>query len=106
MHRQVGVLKMGPHGLARRGVLVRHLVMPAQLDESAEIFRWLASLSTDTYVNIMGQYHPAYQVGLQTGHGGVKYPEIDRHIRRDEMLAAYGAARDAGLWRFDERWLC
>lgn len=64
MHRQVGELRFGTNGLARRGVLVRHLVMPGQTDESAEIFRWLADeISPDTYVNIMGQYRPEYEVG-------------------------------------------
>ncbi len=64
MHRQVGELRFGPDGLARRGLLVRHLVMPGQLDEASSIFRWLAEeISPDTYVNIMGQYRPAYEVG-------------------------------------------
>src|SRR5262249_56739151 len=64
MHRQVGVLRFGPEGLARRGVLVRHLVMPGQEEEAAAIFEWLArEVSPDTYVNVMGQYPPRYQGG-------------------------------------------
>jgi putative pyruvate formate lyase activating enzyme len=99
MHRQVGILRFGPDGLARRGVLVRHLVMPGQEEEAAAIFRWLADeLSPDTYVNIMGQYRPEYRVG-----DGERYAAIDRRTRPDEMAAAFGAARRAGLWRFDER---
>ncbi len=99
MHRQVGVLRFGPDGLARRGVLVRHLVMPGLVDESAEIFCWLASeLSVDTYVNIMGQYRPEHRVP-----DNPRYVDIDRCPRPDEMEAAYAAARTAGLWRFDRR---
>jgi len=105
MHRQVGVLKFGPDGLARRGVLVRHLVMPEQSAETEEICRWLAEeISSDTYINIMGQYRPAYEVG-QISRDGVpaKYTEINRPPRRDELARAYDAARRAGLWRLDER---
>jgi putative pyruvate formate lyase activating enzyme len=104
MHRQVGPLKTGPDGLARRGVLVRHLVMPGQTEEAAAIFEWLArEVSHDTYVNIMGQYRPEYQVGEIAANGSVKYPEIRRRPTAEEMAAAYAAARRAGLWRFDER---
>jgi putative pyruvate formate lyase activating enzyme len=103
MHRQVGPLKFGRNGLARRGVLVRHLVMPGQLDQSTAIFRWLADLSPDTYVNIMGQYHPEYEVGQIASGGGRKYPEINCRTNAGALTAAYEAARTAGLWRFDER---
>jgi putative pyruvate formate lyase activating enzyme len=104
MHRQVGPLRFGPDGLARRGVLVRHLVMPGQEDEAAAIFDWLArEVSPDTYVNLMGQYRPDYQVGQLARNGGTKYAGIDRRPRADEMAAAYASARRAGLWRFDER---
>ncbi len=99
MHRQVGVLRVGPDALARRGLLVRHLVMPNQLDESAAIFEWLADeVSPDTYVNIMGQYRPEHRVP-----GNERYADINRRPSRDEMERAYQAAADAGLWRFDER---
>ena len=68
MHRQVGPLLLDDSGLARRGVLVRHLVMPGLLDESAEIFRYLAEqVSPDTYVNVMGQYRPEYRSGDYPG---------------------------------------
>ena len=104
MHRQVGPLKLGPDGLARRGVLVRHLVMPGQEDEAAAIFDWLArEVSPDTYVNIMGQYRPDYQVGRIAANGTAKHPEIDRAPRPEEIESAFAAARRAGLWRFDER---
>ncbi len=106
MHRQVGVLKFGPDGLARRGVLVRHLMMPGQSAEAEAIFRWLADeVSPDTYVNIMGQYRPEYGVGQVAGDGlPAKYAEIDRSPAGEELERAHAAARRAGLWRFDERW--
>jgi len=104
MHRQVGPLKFGPDGVARRGVLIRHLVMPGQLDETSAIFNWLANeLSPDTFVNIMGQYRPAYEVGRIAQDDERKYAEIGRCPTLDELKAAYRAARDAGLWRFDQR---
>ena len=112
MHRQVGVLRFTADGLACRGVLVRHLVIPGRGEESAAIFRWLASeLSPDTFVNIMAQYHPAYQVGRSrdagTGDGAGRaarrpaYADIDRCPTASELQAAYEAARSAGLSRFD-----
>lgn len=100
MHRQVGPLRFGPDGLARRGVLVRYLVMPGQLDEAEAIFRWLATvLSGDTYVNIMDQYRPAYEVAQNP-----KYNAINRRPTSDELTKARQLATNAGLWRFDERW--
>jgi len=104
MHRQVGPLRFGPDGLARRGVLVRHLVMPGQTDEAAAIFDWLArELSPDTYVNVMGQYRPDYQVGTLAANGTPRHLDIARTPTRAEMADAYDVARRAGLWRFDER---
>ncbi|MBW3600977.1 MAG: radical SAM protein [Planctomycetes bacterium] len=104
MHRQVGPLKFGPDGLARRGVLVRHLVMPDQLEEAEAIFHWLAEeISPDTYVNIMGQYRPEYEVGQVARNGTPKYDEIGRRPGGDELAHAFAVARRAGLWRFDER---
>lgn len=102
MHRQVGVLRFGREGLARRGVLVRHLVMPGQAEQSASILRWLAEeLSPDTFVNIMEQYRPCHRVGTPDGTGCRQFGEIDRRPTPDEFEAVYGAARQAGLWRFD-----
>jgi putative pyruvate formate lyase activating enzyme len=100
MQRQVGALRFGRDGVARRGVLVRHLVMPGYVAESAAIFRWLHdSLSPDTYINIMGQYRPEHRVP-----GAERYGDIDRRPNRNEMAAAFEAASAAGLWRFDKRW--
>jgi len=101
MHRQVGDLRFGPDGLARRGLLIRHLVMPGQTDETAAIMQWLAEeISPDTCVNLMAQYRPAYEVGKIARDGRPKYAEIDRRPTREEMEDAHAAARDAGLWRF------
>jgi len=98
MHRQVGPLVFDEQGLALRGVLVRHLVMPNGLAGTREIMRWLArEVSADTYVNIMDQYHPA---GM--AH---RYPAINRPITSQEYEEALAAAQEAGLWRFDVRWL-
>lgn len=88
--------------LARRGLLLRHLVMPGKADEASAIFQWLAQeISEDSYVNIMGQYRPVPLVN-DTGSKG-KYKDIDRRPSSEEIRAAYMAAREAGLWRFDER---
>jgi putative pyruvate formate lyase activating enzyme len=104
MHRQVGPLRFGPDGVARRGVLVRHLVMPGQTEEAAAIFEWLArEVSPDTYVNIMTQYRPEHLVGKPDAGGKVRYGSINRRPSWEEIEAAYAAARRAGLWRFDER---
>ncbi len=90
---------MGSDGLARRGLIVRHLVMPGQEEEAAAIFRWLADeLSPDTYVNVMGQYRPEYKVTKTA-----RYQDIDHSPLPNEMQAAVAAAREAGLWRLDSR---
>jgi putative pyruvate formate lyase activating enzyme len=100
MHRQVGALEIDGEGLARRGVLVRHLVMPDSVEDSAHIFRWLASdISPDTYVNVMDQYHPDGRVLREPG----KFPTLTRPLREAEHEAALEAARAAGLRRIDVR---
>ena len=97
MHRQVGVLKVDENGLAKRGVLVRHLVMPGMVDETKAIMQFLASLSPDSYVNIMDQYYPSGKVA------STKYGEINRHLNRKEYQDSLAAAREAGVWRIDKR---
>jgi putative pyruvate formate lyase activating enzyme len=98
MHRQVGPLVTDEHGLAKRGLLVRHLVMPGMLEETRQIMAWLAGeLSPDTYVNVMAQYYPAGAVSAE------KYPEINRKLLREEYDEAVRIARGAGLRRLDER---
>ncbi len=110
MHRQVGDLVFTSDGVACRGLLVRHLVMPQQVDESAAIFRWLAEeVSPDTFINIMAQYHPDYLVTtpavgeLDPESPHDSYADIARSTDDAELEAAYEAARSAGLWRFDKR---
>jgi putative pyruvate formate lyase activating enzyme len=95
MHRQVGDLVIGADGLACRGLLVRHLVMPGRIAGTREIMRYLASLSPDTYVNVMDQYYPAWQVSRE------RFPEINRGVTSQEYGEAMRAAREAGLHRFD-----
>ena len=98
MHRQVGSLVVDENGLARRGVLVRHLVMPDNTEDARKVMGFLArEVSPDTYVNIMSQYRPAGKVGRE------KYPEINRGISTEEMGAAFAIAREEGLHRFDRR---
>lgn len=97
MQEQVGALRVNEEGLALRGVLVRHLVMPGMLDDTREIMGWLAGLSRDTYVNVMGQYRPA---GKTARAGG----DLGRRVSEDEMALAFAHASTAGLWRLDERW--
>ena len=73
--------------------------MPGALEESRQIFRWLAEdVSPDTYVNVMDQYYPAGSV-LETD----RYPELRRKLRPDEYRQGMAIAREAGLWRLDER---
>jgi len=99
MRTQVGDLVVASDGLAVRGLLVRHLVMPGQTNEAAAIFNWLADeVSPDTYVDIMAQYRPEHRVP-----GSERYADIGRRPSSHEIQAAYRAATEAGLWRFDER---
>lgn len=97
MHNQVGSLKMDDKGLAKRGVLVRHLVMPGMLAETRQILHFLAEeVSPDTYVNLMAQYYPAGKVTAR------KYSEINRPLSGSEYEVALQIAHQAGL-RLDQR---
>jgi putative pyruvate formate lyase activating enzyme len=99
MHAQVGALKVDAEGVALRGILLRHLVMPGMLDETRAIVDWIAQeVSRDTYVNVMDQYRPAWRARTP------KFVEINRPITRGEFAQAVQSARDAGLWRLDARW--
>ena len=79
-HRQIGPLVTDEHGIAVRGVLLRHLVMPG---------------GSDTYVNLMAQYHPACRVSE------TEYPEINRCITQSEFRQALDSFHAAGLVRLD-----
>jgi len=96
MHRQVGDLVLDEEGIARRGLLVRHLVLPHNLAGTAKIIKFLASqISPNTYVNIMDQYHPCGQVEAGS--------PLARRITPQEYEQALAAAREAGLTRLDKR---
>ena len=100
MHRQVGDLVIGDDGLAKRGLLVRHLVMPGELEETRQILTWLAEeISPRTYVNVMDQYYPAGRVVEDEK----RYAHLARRLTADEHLAALRIAREAGLLRIDVR---
>jgi putative pyruvate formate lyase activating enzyme len=97
MYEQVGPLQFDDHGLATRGVLIRHLVMPGGLDETRAILEWVAEdLGRDAYVNLMDQYYPAGRVGRES------FPEINRRLTPQEFDEARRAAVALGL-RLDER---
>lgn len=103
MHCQVGPLQIeqkGPRaGLARRGVLVRHLVMPGCLEDTRNICRWLCQeFGPQVYLNIMGQYYPAGLVLEST-----RYPALARRLQPDELQAALRIARQEGITRLDYR---
>jgi len=90
MHRQVGDLRMDERGIARRGLLVRHLVMPNDVAGTREVMRFLAEqVSRDTYVNVMAQYRPCYRASSD--------PKIGRRLSRTEHERALSWAREAGL---------
>jgi len=98
MQRQVGDLVFDETGLARRGVLVRHLVMPDNAEDSRHIMRFLArEISPHTYVNIMDQYRPAWKVTEN------RYREINRRVTSGEVRETVRLAQEEGLHRFDTR---
>jgi putative pyruvate formate lyase activating enzyme len=112
MHAQVGDLCFTADGLAKKGLLVRHLVMPGKEAEGEQIMRWLAEeVSQDCFVNIMEQYHPDAHVGKSKRAGrpsqaanvdeqDVRYAEINRAVGAEEISSVRNAAMRAGLWRF------
>jgi len=93
MHRQVGDLFIDDRGIARRGLLVRHLVLPENLAGSRQAAAFLADLSPHTYVNVMAQYRPC--------HRADRHPELTRSIFAAEHRQAVEAMRTAGLTRID-----
>lgn len=94
MHRQVGDLQIDERGVAQRGLLVRHLVLPEGLAGTREIARFLAGkISADTYVNVMSQYHPCGTID-ESG-------KLNRRTTRKEYDAAVRIAGEEGLRRLD-----
>jgi putative pyruvate formate lyase activating enzyme len=96
MHKQVGELALDEQGIARRGVLLRHLVLPEGLAGTREIMHFIANrISKNTYVNIMGQYRPCGQAG--------QHPQLDRSITKEEYTQAVHLAKEQGIHRLDRR---
>ncbi len=92
MHSQVGELEI-QDGIARRGLIIRHLVLPNNIANSREVLRFIASISKDSYVNIMPQYRPMYLA--------YKYPELNRATTLKEYLQVIDIARELGLHRLE-----
>ncbi|KIX00046.1 uncharacterized protein Z518_10973 [Rhinocladiella mackenziei CBS 650.93] len=107
MYRQVGDLCFTADGIAKKGVLVRHLVMPGKEQEGVQIMNWLAeALGKDVFVNVMEQYYPDAHVGKEKRGSKAskdkRYAEINRAASHEEVGIVQKAARDAGIWRFAE----
>lgn len=95
MHRQAGDLVLDHHGIAVKGVLVRHLVMPENMAGTMEVMKYIASnISTNTYVNIMPQYRPCGKAYEQ--------PPLNRSITHKEFYDAIDMAKIAGISRLDK----
>ncbi len=96
MHRQVGELVLVNNGLAAKGLLIRHLVMPGKLSETKAILEFIASeISPETYLNIMDQYHPCGRADA--------FEEINRSLSGEEFNQALQYAAQFGLNRLDQR---
>jgi putative pyruvate formate lyase activating enzyme len=96
MHRQVGDLAMDDTGVARRGLLVRHLVLPDGLAGTQEVMEFLSrEISPRTYVNVMGQYRPCGRA--------YEHPALRKSLTGLEYAEAQRLARQAGLTRLDHR---
>ena len=94
MHRQVGVAKPAINGVMKRGLMIRHLVMPNNTGGSENVMEWIAgNLPKDTYVNIMAQYNPLYKA--------YDYPELSRRITKKEYVNVVNKAKDLGLTNLD-----
>jgi putative pyruvate formate lyase activating enzyme len=95
MHRQVGDLQLDKQGIAKRGLLVRHLVLPGGLAGSGEVVSFLArEISTNTYLNIMAQYHPCYKA--------FDIPKLAHPLPKDEFNEVIELAHRHGLYRLDK----
>lgn len=96
MHRQVGDLNLNEKGIATKGILLRHLVMPEGIAGTRDIMRFVAKeISPNTYVNIMDQYRPC---GI-----AYKHKPLDRSITTTEYNTALDEAREEGITRLDKR---
>ena len=98
MHRQVGDLRLDSRGIAVKGLLIRHLVLPAGLAGSRNVLEFIArEISRNTYLNIMDQYRPAYKAQ--------RFPEIDRPVHQEEFEGVIDLAAELGLKRLDDRFI-
>lgn len=96
MYRQVGDLVLDSSGIARRGLLIRHLVLPGLLDETEKVLAFIAQeISPNSYLNLMDQYHPCYRAD--------NYPPLNRSLSREEYREALKMADRFGLKRLDQR---
>ena len=96
MFRQVGDLEIDEQGVAKRGLLIRHLVLPEGIAGTEEVVRFISeNLSANTYLNLMDQYRPAFKAH--------NYPELNRRLTNQEYQSAVDAAVKAGLKRLDDR---
>jgi putative pyruvate formate lyase activating enzyme len=94
MHRQVGDLILDANGLAQRGLLIRHLVLPGDLAGSERVFDFIAhEISPNTYLNLMDQYRPCYRAD--------EYAPLNRQITVAEYGTALELAKRYGLRRLD-----
>ncbi len=94
MHHQVGDLVMDGSGIAQRGLLLRHLVLPGGIAGTGEVVRFIAEeISKHTYVNILDQYYPCYKA--------FDHPPLDRRVTREEYIEAVKLALESGLTRLD-----
>lgn len=92
MHRQVGDLKISKRGIAQRGLLIRHLVLPNDIAGSKKVIDFVADeISTDSHINIMAQYRPAYNAS--------KYEKLNRRITQSEYNGIIDYAFSKGLRR-------
>jgi len=96
MYRQVGDLKIDEHGIARRGLLIRHLVLPGGLAGTREIMKFIARrLSPDSYVNLMSQYRPCGKAADVNG--------LNSNLKPEDYHLAVQAAKEEGITRLDRR---
>jgi putative pyruvate formate lyase activating enzyme len=94
MHQQVGDLQLNAEGIATRGLLVRHLVLPNDIASSEKVLKFLAKkVSKEVYLNIMAQYHPAYRAG--------QYPELNQPLHAEDYLRVVQLAHELGLRGLD-----
>jgi putative pyruvate formate lyase activating enzyme len=94
MHRQVGDLVTDQRGIATRGLLVRHLVLPEGVAGTDGVVKFIAEeISKNTYINIMDQYHPCFEA--------FEHPPLNRRLTQQEYADAVQLAIDAGLKRID-----